>query len=76
MRRKRRHRLNYKKALKKREKACQHLKVLIRMFSSDDWMYFIADMDMNEQRGDPSNYIKAEMFTLEPLANSHKKLII
>ena len=64
MRRKRKSRLNYKKALKKQKKACKNLRELIKQFSSDDWMHLIADLDMRGHVGEPSHYMKAEMFTL------------
>jgi len=64
MKRKRRATLNYKKIQKNREKACKHLRELMKQFSTENWMQLIADMDINAERGDPSNYIKAEMFTL------------
>ncbi len=64
MKRRRKPQLNYKKQEKKRKKSCIRLRELVKEFSGDSWMHLIAEMDINEQRGDPSNYIKAEMFTL------------
>ena len=78
MRRKRKPRLTYKKAVKKRGKACIRLRELIKEFSSDSWIHLIADMDIRGYRDEPSQCMKAEMFTLVmdfALRLSHKRTI-